>query len=137
MIEVNKIISDLRRHEGFKGRPYLCTAGKTTIGIGRNLDANPLTEEEAKYLLYNDIERTIQELDTRLPWWQDLPAQQQRAVLNMSFQMGVVGVLKFKKMIASLKAGQYDDAADHALDSQWAKHDTPVRAREVASWMRS
>ena len=134
-IEVNKIISDLRLHEGFRGRPYLCTAGKTTIGIGRNLDANPLTEAEAKYLLFNDIERVLRELDQQIPWWQDLHAGAQRSLVNMVFQLGIGGVLKFKKMLKALSKGDYEAAATHALDSQWAKHDTPVRAKEVAGWM--
>ncbi len=35
---MNRIKAQLVRHEGLKLKPYRCTAGKLTIGIGRNLD---------------------------------------------------------------------------------------------------
>jgi predicted Fe-S protein YdhL (DUF1289 family) len=35
---MNKLISMLKRHEGRRLKPYLCTADKLTIGYGRNLD---------------------------------------------------------------------------------------------------
>ncbi len=34
---MNRIKAQLVRHEGLRLKPYRCTAGKLTIGIGRNL----------------------------------------------------------------------------------------------------
>lgn len=34
---MDRIKEQLVRHEGLRLRPYRCTAGKLTIGIGRNL----------------------------------------------------------------------------------------------------
>lgn len=35
-------------HEGLKLKPYKCTAGKWTIGVGRCYETNPFTAEELK-----------------------------------------------------------------------------------------
>lgn len=37
--------------EGLRLFPYQCTAGAVTIGIGRNLDGNPLTTDECMRML--------------------------------------------------------------------------------------
>ena len=49
------LIHDLKRDEGVKLNPYKCTAGKLTIGVGRNLDDVGITEEESDMLLKNDL----------------------------------------------------------------------------------
>ena len=35
---MNRIKAQLVRHEGLRLKPYRCSAGRLTIGIGRNLD---------------------------------------------------------------------------------------------------
>lgn len=42
--------AELTRDEGLRLKPYLCTAGKRTIGIGRNLDDKGLNADEARQL---------------------------------------------------------------------------------------
>ncbi len=39
-------ILQLEKHEGLKLKVYKCTEGKQTIGIGRNLEDNPITQDE-------------------------------------------------------------------------------------------
>lgn len=125
---------------GGKHVVYKDHLGFWTLGIGRLVDARKgggLTDEEAAYLLSNDIERTHAELLRRMPCYARLSQVRQRAILNMAFQMGVDGVLKFKKMIAALDRGAYAAAAAEALDSKWAREDTPDRARRVAESLRA
>ena len=57
-----KVIAMLRKHEGMRNYPYKCSEGFLTLGIGRNLETNGITEDEAIYLLENDIERVINQL---------------------------------------------------------------------------
>lgn len=121
---------DLIADEGLKLKPYKCTAGKTTIGVGRNLDDVGISKDEALSLLGNDIARVEAELFNELPWLVTRPETVQRAVANMVFQMGLAGVLKFKGMLAAIQAGDYESAKKHALDSAWAKQ-TPNRAAKV------
>ena len=45
----------LRLHEGEKLMPYKCTAGKLTIGVGRNLEARGISKDESDLMLRNDI----------------------------------------------------------------------------------
>ena len=52
---MNRIKAQLVRHEGLRLKPYRCTAGKLTIGIGRNLDDCGISQTEAYLLLENDI----------------------------------------------------------------------------------
>jgi len=65
------IKKQLTLHEGRKNKPYKCTSGKITIGVGRNLDDNGLSEDEIDYLLTNDVLRCEKELQQRLPWYED------------------------------------------------------------------
>ena len=46
MISAIEIEKRLYIHEGFRSKPYRCTANKLTIGIGRNIEDRPFTEEE-------------------------------------------------------------------------------------------
>ena len=131
---------DLRLEEGEVKKNGLHVAyqdhlGFWTLGIGRLIDARKgggLTDEEARFLLQNDITRRHEELMRRMPCYEHLSPVRQRAILNMAFQLGVDGVLKFRRMIAALDRGDYARAAIEALDSKWAKEDTPQRAARVA-----
>jgi lysozyme len=127
---VEGLREDLIADEGIRLKPYLCPAGKTTIGVGRNLDDVGITEDEAMEMLENDIERVKAQLAKALPWLETKPPGVQRAIGNMTFQMGLGGVLKFKKMLAAIQARDYTAARREALDSAWAKQ-TPQRAKRV------
>lgn len=127
--------SDLIRDEGLHLKPYLCTANKLTIGVGRNLDDVGISEEEAQILLDHDIAACVADLDRSLPWWHDLSEARQRALLNMRFNLGLSRLLGFKQMLAALERGDYETAAAQALDSQWAKQ-VGDRAQRIAALIR-
>ncbi|HSV29414.1 MAG TPA: glycoside hydrolase family protein [Candidatus Omnitrophota bacterium] len=129
------LIGDLRRDEGFRSKPYRCTAGKLTIGYGRNLDDVGLTEREGAHLLGNDAVTAIQECRARFAWFDGLSPRRKRAVANMAFNMGIDRLLGFKKMLAALAAGDYDRAADEAQDSAWF-HQVGVRGSRVVAMIR-
>jgi lysozyme len=120
MIDRAAMTRQLRLHEGLRLKPYRCTAGKLTIGIGRNLEDRGITFEEAAYLLANDIAAEERELLRALPWVAKLDEVRQRVLLDMAFNMGVVGLLAFKRTLATIQAGDYQRAAAMMLDSRWA-----------------
>lgn len=130
---MDELKNDLIADEGIRLKPYLCPAGKTTIGVGRNLDDVGITEAEAMTLLDDDIARVTAQLAKALPWLQGNNVQ--RAVGNMTFQMGLGGVLKFKKMLAALQVKDYTTARREALNSAWARQ-TPQRAKRVTDLMK-
>lgn len=105
--------------EGLRLRPYRCTAGKLTIGIGRNLDDLGITREEALMLAENDIIRVEQELDATLPWWREMSERRQQALANMCFNLGIQRLLKFTNTLAAMEQGDYEAAAAGMKASAW------------------
>jgi lysozyme len=79
------LLSELNRDEGQRLKPHLDTAGKTTIGVGRNLTDVGISEGECSLLLENDVMRSIMWLDRHLPWWRSLDAVRQRVIINIRF----------------------------------------------------
>ena len=119
-MNLDQIKADLIRDEGIRLKPYRDTVGKTTIGIGRNLDDMGITESEADFLLETDIVRTIADLDGVYPWWRELSPNRQRALVNMAFNLGITRLVKFRKMMAAFRDGDYETAGHEAFQSAWA-----------------
>lgn len=136
MPDRQKMIQQLRRHEGERLKPYRCTAGKLTIGVGRNLEDRGITAEESAYLLNNDIEREWKALKTALPWVTGLNDVRQRVLLDMAFNLGIDGLLKFKNTLATIQRGDYERAAGMMLDSLWARQ-VKGRAVRLAEMMKT
>ncbi|WP_300379654.1 glycoside hydrolase family protein [Henriciella sp.] len=130
---------ELRRDEGFVPHAYRDSEGLLTIGIGRLIDKSRggrITEDEAFFLLNRDLDRFEAELDAKLPWWRTLDDVRQRVILNMAFNLGVGGLLKFEKMLAAVKAERWQDAAYEMLDSHWSRQ-VGARAERLSKMMRT
>ena len=128
----NDGLSQLAADEGFEGMPYDDHLGKPTIGYGTLL---PLTPEEGKMLLESRLQAKTDELLASVPEVATYPAGVRDALFNMAYQLGTAGLLRFRNMWAALDRGFYDQAADEALDSLWARQ-TPNRAERVAAAIR-
>jgi len=135
MFDRTRLINDLKRDEGVRLKPYRCTAGKLTIGVGRNIEDMGITEDEADLLLETDIKRVEAELDGALPWWRDLSDRRQEALLNMGFNMGIPRLMTFRNMLAALESGSFGRAAAEALNSKWARQ-VGARAERIAAQLR-
>lgn len=115
------IESLIASHEGLRLRVYLCPAGKLTIGYGRNLDERGITEEEARLLLANDITDFHAQLMGRLGGiFTRLDPVRQAVLIDMAFNLGINGLLKFKAMLTRLAAKDYAGAAEEMAASHWA-----------------
>ena len=136
MIDWDEVRREIMRDEGLRLKPYKCTAGKVTIGYGRNLDDVGISEYEAGQMLTSDIRNVGWELDDKMPGWRRFPDGVARGLVNMCFNLGWTRLSKFKKMLAALKAEDYNRAADEALDSKWAKQ-VGARANRIAELFRS
>lgn len=106
--------------EASRNFPYEDTVGKVTIGIGRNLSDNGLSDHEVEYLFANDYERTLDEAAS-FAWFDNLNAARQLVVMDMIFNMGLRRFKGFVRTIAAIEAGQYEVAARQMLDSKWAR----------------
>ena len=137
-----KLLAELKRDEDLRLKPYVDTVGKTSIGIGRNLDDVGISQEEAIFLAQNDIDRTMADLDAKLPWWRQLDEVRQRVIVNMCFNMGIgnaalgKGLLSFVNTLAKAMAGDYDGAADGMKASKWYGQ-VGARAERLVKMMRT
>ena len=128
------MIRQLRLHEGERLFPYKCTAGRLTIGVGRNLDDRGITAEESAYLLANDIDEYWERLETEIPWVTQLDPVRQRVLLDMAFNLGIGGLMGFKKTLAAVRGGEYERAAAMMLQSRWARQ-VGTRAKRLSRMM--
>ncbi|WP_018694354.1 glycoside hydrolase family protein [Algicola sagamiensis] len=129
------LIEQLKRHEAFRPDVYLCTAGKPTIGYGRNLEANPITPEEAEVWLRKDLEVIQLELKRHFNYTR-LNDARAAVLINMAYNLGVPRLKGFKKMFAALEDGFFEKAAKEMLDSRWATQ-VGNRALELSEQMRT
>lgn len=136
MNHLQKVKEQLIRHEGLRLKPYRCTAGKLTIGVGRNLDDCGITKPEALMLLDNDILRCEAELLEHFPAvYSGLNDTRKSVLVNMCFNLGISGLLGFKNTLAFISAGDFERAANGMLASKWAKQ-VGLRAIELSDLMR-
>ncbi len=129
----SQLIEELKVDEGQVLTLYKCSAGKNTIGVGRNLDDRGITADEASYLLSNDIDICIDELEAVFPWFSTLSDARQRVVINMCFNLGLTRLLGFKKFLAAMETGDWETAGVEMLDSNWSKQvgDRSIRLRDL------
>jgi lysozyme len=120
-IDDKALVRQIELHEGLRLKPYRCTAGKLTIGVGRNLEDRGITLSEARMLLANDLADVRNGLLNALPWVAKLDDVRQRVLIDMAFNLGLKGLLEFKRTLAAVQAGQYQQAATMMLQSRWAK----------------
>lgn len=127
------LIDQIKRHEGLKLKPYHCTEGRLTIGYGRNLDDVGISKDEAEELLLNDLSKVETKLEASglLRGHNDA---RKAVIVNMCFQLGFTGLLKFKRMLGAFSRKEYELAAKEMLDSRWSMQ-TPNRAKELSDQM--
>lgn len=137
-MDLQVVRETLKQDEGEVLHAYQDHLGYWTIGYGRLIDkrrGGGITQKEAEFLLDEDINRVVDQLASRTNLLSQ-PEGVQHALINMAFQLGVEGLMGFKKMWGHLALRDYEAAADEALDSRWATQ-TPERAKRVTDLMRS
>lgn len=108
----------IKLHEGVKPYPYRCSAGKLSIGVGRNLDDKGLRVDEIEYLLGNDLKEAWDEA-AKYPWFLALSDARKAAILDLQFNLGASTFAKFKKFIAAMALKDYEAAAKELEASAW------------------
>ena len=126
------IIELLVKHEGLKLKPYICTAGKLTIGIGRNLTDVGISEIEAYMLLDSDIRSATSEASRIFPNFWILSDNRKNVLIDMLVNLGLGRFMGFKNFISAVKEEKWGAARYEMLDSLWATQ-VPSRAQEDAT----
>ena len=123
MNKMDRLIEQLKRHEGVSAYVYTDINNLEHIGVGRNISKTGigLTMEEIEYLLSNDILRCIKEITAEYSWFGSLDEIRQEAIINIFFNLGATKYRGFKKANAAMSVHDYNLAATEFLDSRWAK----------------
>lgn len=125
-------MSQLRRDEGYRLSVYTDSAGNLTIGVGRNITGVGISAEEAEYLLGNDIYRAISGINKFIPWAADLDDARYGVIVNMTFNLGIGGLMNFEHFLAFMRERDWPNAAKEMLNSKWANQVGP-RAHRLAT----
>ena len=116
-------------HEGEVLTTYKCPAGFWTVGVGHNLQANPLpdvkigdtiSQQRSREILSRDVAHCFLALEKHLPWSERLADARLAVLIDMCFNLGMWGLLKFKNTLAAIEAGDYEKASLMMLQSKWA-----------------
>lgn len=148
---MNKEAQEISKDEGFESHVYKCPRGFDTIGKGYNLEANPLkltdfeikdfykngiSEKTADYLLIRYIDEIERTLQLKVEGFAQLNEARRGILINMAYQMGIDGLLKFKNMLIALKHDEYELAAKEMKNSRWYTQ-TPNRAKRLIERMKT
>lgn len=130
MTNIQLLVSDLQRDEGWRGYLYddatgnkivpgIRVQGHPTIAWGFALDVAPLTQAEALPILTSRAMSATAALLTALPWIATLCESRQRALSNMGYNLGVHGEEQFVQFLAFMKQSKFDEAADDLEKTAW------------------
>ena len=133
----DKLVDQLIEHEGLKLKPYYCPAGKLTIGVGRNLEDKGISQKEAAFLLKNDIDECISDLeDLFKEKFDSFPEQVKIVLIDMRFNLGATGFRSFRKMIKAVNESNFDKASKEMKNSNWYSQ-VGKRAETLVEMMKS
>src|SRR5436309_12158962 len=146
-MNLDQLRRDLRQAEGVQSCLYddatgarlihgSTIQGYPTIGIGHRADL-PLSPAAILYLLDEDIAAAMADLDRHLSWWRRQPEPVQRALVELTFSLGIMGLEGFHHLLAALQAGAYPAAADALGASRWRTQVHDTRALRVMAQLRS
>ena len=126
----------IRKHEGEVSTPYKDSRGILTIGVGHNL-THGISKAAIDFIFKEDLDRAEEALKNNLPdIYNSLDANRQLVLLDLCFNIGIGGLLKFKKTLNALRNQDYELAAKELLNSAYAKQ-VPQRAEENAYIIRT
>jgi lysozyme len=125
--------TDIRQREGFRGDPYddetgitmKAPSGNATIGYGTLL---PISREEADLLLEHRYRKVARQCSDLL-FWGRLDVTRRCVLLDLGYNLGFSGLLKFKKMLAAIKREDWRMAGAELMDSNYGRGVTASRAR--------
>src|SRR5690242_10186792 len=118
---MDNIHDQLIRDEGVRYKAYKDSLGYLTIGVGHNLSAKPISRRAVDVILEDDLNEAIQALESALPWVVNMDRIRYAVLVNMTFNMGIGGLLQFKNTLQDVQAGNYSEASRRMLQSTWAK----------------
>jgi len=136
MSKIHKLLS---LHEGRVPYAYQDSLGYWTIGVGHLIDrakGGRLPEDIIDLLLDHDIEEHSEALYRALPWVRELDEVRRSVLIDMAFNLGVAGLLKFKRTLKAVQDRDYTPASVYMLQSLWARQ-VGSRSKRLSLMMRT
>ena len=133
-----QLIRDEGARQDASGRhmPYRDGLGFLTIGYGRCLDRIGLSEAEAALLLDNDIAVAEAAVAANVVGLEALDEARRGVLVNMCVNLGLAGLLGFRRFLGALRTQDWERAATEMLDSRWHEQ-VGARAQRLAEQMRT
>lgn len=130
--------AQIRSDEGVIRASYLDTEGNLTGGVGHLLtpeeqkefpEGTPIPKEKVDEWFDIDMEEAEADVESIIP---EAPPALKNIFTNMAFQLGREGLKGFTETLKLIKAGDYEEASKEALRSDWAREQTPERAKRLS-----
>ena len=132
LTEFEALVEKLKGEEDFSATVYKDSLGFDTIGFGTNLREG-ITKVEGELLLRERLSKAQDGIAKAWKPFKNQTLKIRSALADMSYQLGVHGVLEFTHMLDCFgRQGLRDGLRKPAQDSEWYKQ-TPKRAKRVIS----
>ena len=118
----SKIRKMLERDEGIRLKPYRCSQGFLTIGVGRNLDSVGISKATAYEMLDEDVETARRACRRIFENLFDTWSENRRlGWINLAFNLGFASLSQFKNTIRAARVGDWAAVELGLRKSLWYK----------------
>lgn len=116
---IDSALPRVKQNEGFRPHLYKDTRGHLTIGYGFDVEAG-ISDFAATALCAAQLEERAKILSTY--WWaKDVDDVRMGVIVEVSFNVGLSGLLHFPNMLAAVGAKDWTKAQAELLDSDAAR----------------
>lgn len=133
-----KLAERIKKEEGLKLKPYRCTSGKLTIGYGRNLEGKGISNLEAEVMFDRDLlDAEVDAKEFCGNYWISLNEVRKAVIIEMSFVMGIVGLMKWKGLYRAIAKGDWMLAGESLRNSKWYRSEAVLRVEELIKMLET
>ena len=126
----------IKVNEGFSPRPYKDQLGYLTIGYGHLIlskekifSKKQLNKKEFEKIFEKDFKKALSNFNEKLkPFVSN--KKEAELLIEMVFQLGIKGCLKFKNLLKNMKKGNKHIVCFEMMESLWYKQ-TPYRVKAL------
>lgn len=126
----------IKSNEGFSSKPYKDQLGYLTIGYGHLILPNEnillkkkINKKELEEIFEKDFKKALSDFNSAFKSL-TLNEKESELLIEMIFQLGIKGCLKFKNLIKNIKKGNKHLVCFDMMDSLWYKQ-TPNRVKAL------
>ena len=126
----------IKSNEGFSSKPYKDQLGYLTIGYGHLILPNEnillkkqIHKKELEEIFEKDFKKALSDFNSTFKSF-TLNEKESELLIEMIFQLGIKGCLKFKNLIKNIKKGNKHLVCFDMMDSLWYKQ-TPNRVKAL------